>query len=138
MEKVKYNDSTLNRPEGERVVDADFVYSDLDVYIHQLKDEKSWTEGDRNAITVFKSDPVTVVLTILKEGATIVDNRIRGFVTIQVMEGQVSVDVSEDHFDAPSGQLITFHPEVQHSITAEKESVLLLTTFHDPLKGDGL
>lgn len=138
MEKIKYNDATLNRPEGERVVDADFVFADLPVFIQQLKEEKSWEEGDRNAITVFKSDPLTIVLTILKKDASIIDNKIRGFVTIQVMEGEVSVSTAEGRTNAPKGQLIAFHPEVLHSIEAKKETVLLLTTFHDPLVGDGL
>jgi len=138
MEKIKYNDATLNRPEGERVVDADYVFADLPVFIHQLKEEKSWEEGDRNAITVFKSDPLTIVLTILKEGASIIDNKVRGFITIQVVEGEVVVSTAEGRVDAPKGQLIAFHPEVLHSIEAREEAILLLTTFHDPMKGDGL
>ncbi|MEO8403751.1 MAG: AraC family ligand binding domain-containing protein [Chitinophagaceae bacterium] len=130
MEKIKYNDSTRNRPDGERVVDADYVYSDMPVYIKQLQEEKSWDEGDRNAITIFKADQVTLVLTILKEGAAIIDNTIDGFITIQVMEGQVVVTTGEDEFDAPKGQLITFHPGIPHTVTAVKETVLLLTTLN--------
>lgn len=138
METVTYNDATRNRPEGERVLDACYVFSDLPVYIGQLKDEKSWIEGDRNAITVFKSDPVTIVLTILKKGSSIIDNKVRGFITIQVLEGDVNLYTGGDNINAPKGQLITFHPDIVHTLEAKKESILLLTTFHDQLKGDGL
>ena len=50
----KYNESTLQRPEGDRAVDAPLVDIDLPMFIKQIKEETTWKESDRNAITVLK------------------------------------------------------------------------------------
>ena len=42
--ETKRNEATLNRPEGDRVIDAPYVFMDLDQFILQLKNEESWTK----------------------------------------------------------------------------------------------
>ena len=37
--ETKYNEATLNRPEGERIIDAPFVFTDLGKYSQQLRNE---------------------------------------------------------------------------------------------------
>ena len=69
--EIKRNESTRNRPEGDRVLDAPYVFANLPAFIEQVKDEKSWGKGDRNAITVFKTTNMTIVLSALKQGASI-------------------------------------------------------------------
>jgi len=51
----KYNESTPLRPEGDRVVDAPLVSIDLPSFMKQIKQEATWKNSDRNAITIFKS-----------------------------------------------------------------------------------
>ena len=63
--EIKSNHSTGNRPEGDRILDAPYVFSDIPTYLEQLKSEKSWAKNDRNAITVYKSDKITIVIAIL-------------------------------------------------------------------------
>ena len=62
----KFNESTINRPEGDRLLDAPFVIADLNAYIKQITEEDAWFKNDRNAITIFKGDHVTVVLIALR------------------------------------------------------------------------
>src|SRR5690606_19743096 len=69
--EFKRNESTLNRPEGDRVLDAPYVFIDIPSYIDQVKQEKAWEKNDRNGITVYKSDRVTIVITALQAGAEI-------------------------------------------------------------------
>lgn len=139
MTKVKYNDATINRPDGERVVDADYVFSDIHAYVNQLKQEKSWQEGDRNSITIFKAAPITTVLSILKESAQVIENTVAAFVSIQVIAGNVEVSTEDGNMSLIKDQMITIHPNIRHTVTIKEEAILLLTTYDQtPGKRNGL
>ncbi len=124
--ELKNIDATINRPEGERLIDAPFVFADLPRYIEQLKHEDSWDKNDRNGITVYKTEGITIVLTCLHKGAVIEKNTIDGWLTVQVLEGEVDFTVKEKTQELGRNQLVSLHPGVEHSIKANKESVLLL------------
>ena len=130
---LKNIDATLNRPEGERLIDAPFVFVDMPKYIDQLKHEDSWDKNDRNGINVYKTEGITIVLTCLHKDAMIEKNTVDGWLTIQVIEGSVDFTVKEKKLDLTKNQLITLHPGVEHTIRARKEAVLLLInkTFHE-------
>jgi quercetin dioxygenase-like cupin family protein len=128
--EIKHNDATRNRPDGPRVIDAPYLFVDMDAFTRQVKDEKSWEKNDRNGITVFKSDNLTIVLTAMKSGAVIKDNDVNGFFTVQVLEGTVRLETLEGDAEMKAGQLMVFHPCVPHSIEAKTDTVLLLTN-HD-------
>ena len=64
--EIKSNQATGNRPEGDRILDAPYVFTDIPMYLEQLKSEKSWSKNDRNAITVYKSEKVTILVAVLK------------------------------------------------------------------------
>ncbi len=127
--EIKRNEATRNRPEGDRVIDAPYVFADLPAFIEQVKDENAWEKSDRNGITVFKSDSVTIVLTVLKEGAVIKDNTVNGYLTIHVLDGKIRMETLEGDTEQGTNQLIAFHPNVPHSMEAKKDSVLLITTY---------
>src|SRR5882762_2698656 len=118
--EIKNIDATLNRPEGERLIDAPFVFVDLEKYTGQLKKEDAWNKNDRNGITVYKTGGMTIVLTCLHKDATIEENSIDGWLTVQVLEGAVDFTVKEKKVPLKKNQLMTLHPEVSHSIHAVK------------------
>ena len=120
-------DATINRPEGERLIDAPFVFVDLEKYIHQLKNEDAWEKNNRNGITVYKTDGITMVLTCLHRNAMIEKNTIDGWMTIQVLEGEIDFKVKEKTVTLKKHQLANLHPGVEHTILANKETTLLLT-----------
>ncbi len=126
--EIKRNEATLNRPLGDRVIDAPFVFANLKAFTEQVKDEKAGKKNDRSGITVFKTVGMTVVLTILKKGAMIKDNTVNGFFTIQVLDGAVRINTSKEDINMKKRRMIVFHPGVAHSIKASKNSVLLLTS----------
>ena len=127
--EIKHNDATPNRPEGDRVLDAPYVFADLTAFTEQVKDEKAWEKSDRNSITVFKTEGMTIVLTAMKEGAVIKDNTVNGFFTIQVLEGNVKMETLEGDISMSDNQLISFHPRVPHSIEARTNCMHLLMTY---------
>lgn len=127
--EIKRNDATRNRPEGDRVLDAPYVFADLAAFTAQVKDEKAWEKSDRNAITVFKTEGMTIVLSALKDGAVIKDNIVNGHFTVQVLEGTIRMETLEGDADMEKNQLMAFHPAIPHSIEAKTNTVLLLTTY---------
>ena len=126
---MKTIDATLNRPEGERIIDANYVVADLEDKISQLKDEHSWDKNDRNGITLFKSAGLTVVLTCLHEEAVLNDVSIDGMLVLQVIEGKINVTTDGDAFELCDKKILMVQPNQVHSIYALKKSVLLLTTY---------
>jgi quercetin dioxygenase-like cupin family protein len=125
---IKRNDATLNRPEGNRVIDAPYVFMDIPVFINQLKGEKSWDKNDRNGITVFKSDKLTMVVTTLKAGAEVKRNSDYGYLTLQVLKGEVRVVTTEEELTVMENQAIAFHPNVIHSFVAVSDTTILQTS----------
>jgi len=129
--EMKRNEATLNRPEGDRVIDAPYVFMDLDQFIKQIKNEETWDKNDRNGITVFKTESLTTVLTCLHKDAAIKDNSVDGVFQVQVLGGRIRVTTADGDVDMEEGQMIVFHPGIKHSIEALKKSNLLLQTINE-------
>jgi hypothetical protein len=125
----KRNEATPNRPEGDRVLDAPFVFADLLEYAKQLKEEEAWSKNDRNGITVYKSDKLTIVLSCLHEEAVLKHKAIEGTFTIQVLDGKISVSTQEGDVTMKEHQIMAFHECVDQSITALDDSTLLLNIY---------
>ncbi len=127
--EIKSNHSTGNRPNGERILDAPYVFTDIPSYLEQLKSEKSWVKNDRNAITVFKSDKITIVVAVLKSGAVVNDHAIDECLTFQVISGELKVETEGRTFYTTPGQMMTFHAKHKHSILALADSEIIITTY---------
>ena len=125
--ETRWNEATHNRPEGSRPIDGNYVFADIDQNIQQLKNEDAWQKNDRNGITIFKSESLTLVVTVLKENAEIPLQTTDGFVTVQTLNGLVNVITNNLTEQIGVRQLITLHPKVEYSIIAAKESAVLIT-----------
>ena len=127
----KFNESTINRPAGDRLLDAPFVIADLNAYIKQITEEDAWFKNDRNAITLFKGDNVTVVLIALHESAQIQPpSPSAGVAMLQLLSGELNVEIEGQTFTLTRNQLLTFHEHLQYYIAAREESILLLTVYN--------
>ena len=128
--EYKRNEATRNRPEGDRVLDAPYVFIDIEAYIDQLKDEKAWEKNNRNGITVYKSDAMTVVITVLQKGNEIVSNTVDGNFTIQLLKGKAKVSTPDGDIELKESQMICFHPGVPHTVSAIKNCTFLLSNYN--------
>ena len=126
--ETKFNEATLNRPKGERILDAPFVFTDIKKFSRQLLEEKAWKKNDRNGITVFKTDDLTMVLTWLHEGAVIMDNLVERLIIIQVLKGAIDFTVQNGSTRLEKRQIITVHAGVGHAIRAMEDTLLLIIT----------
>jgi quercetin dioxygenase-like cupin family protein len=123
----KYNEATINRPEGDRPVDAPSVLVNIPDLIGQIKDEKAWDKNDRNAITVFKSDKMRIVLVAMHKDAEMQTEHPKNIFSIQVIKGKLKLHTNEDSVKVEKEQLFVLHENIPYKIEAVKKSVFLLT-----------
>jgi quercetin dioxygenase-like cupin family protein len=125
----KYNESTPLRPEGERMLDAPMLSTQLPFYMEQIKKEPTWKDSDRNAITLFKSDKLRVVLMALKAGAEMTKHTAKGIIQVQVLEGQILFRTDEQSAEINKGELLILHENIPHSVSAKMETIFLLSVI---------
>jgi quercetin dioxygenase-like cupin family protein len=124
--EVKHNNATKNRPEGSRDLDAPFIMIDIPALIRQLKSERAWQDSDRNGITAYKSGAHTLVLTGLHKDAIIKDNTVKGFLTLQVIEGSIILWIDDEEMTMEDRGIVCIHPGIRHTIKAETDALILL------------
>jgi quercetin dioxygenase-like cupin family protein len=123
----RYNEATALRPEGDRVIDAPMVAIDLSEAMKQVKKEASWENNDRNAITVFKSNGMCIVLIALHKGAVMNTHTAQGMISVQVLEGKMTFAADKQSPELIKGQMLVLHEGIPHSVTAIEETIFLLT-----------
>ncbi|MEO5997556.1 MAG: cupin domain-containing protein [Chitinophagaceae bacterium] len=125
--KEKHTDATPQRPDGGRSIDSSLLFMDLPVLMEQIKNEAAWKTSDRNAITVFKSENMRIVLIALHEGTEVKRHTANGTISVQVMEGQIKFSTDKQSLQLNKGQMLTLHERIPHSVLAIKEAMFLLT-----------
>jgi len=123
----KYNDPTNLRPEGGRPMDAPLVSINIPEFIKQLKAEVTWQTSDRNAITVFKTNGLRILLIALHKEAIMKKHTADGIISVQVLEGEINFSTDNESLILRQGNMIALHEGLDHSVKAIKESVFLLT-----------
>ena len=123
----KFNEATGNRPQGGRTLDAPMVTIDLSLFITQIREEEQWKNSDRNAITIFKTMVMRIVLIALHKGAEMKKHTAAGTLSIQVIEGEMLFTTDAQSITLISGQMLVLHEAIPHSVLAKKETIFLLT-----------
>jgi quercetin dioxygenase-like cupin family protein len=123
----KSNDSTPQRPEGERILNAPLVEMNLNEFIKQIKTETTWADSDRNSITIFKSETIRIVLIGLHENAELKPHKANGVISVQVLEGKIEFTAEQQSTQIEKGQMIALQENITHSVKALTESFFLLT-----------
>ncbi len=123
----KFNYATKQRPQGERIVDAALVTIDLRSFTKQIREEKAWKDSDRNAITVFKTDGLRIVLMAMHKNAEMIKHTADAMISVQVLEGNILFTTDEQIVELSSGQMLALHKGIPHSVIAKEETIFLLT-----------
>lgn len=123
----KSNDATPQRPEGGRILNAHLVEMNLSDVIKQIKSETTWSDSDRNAVTLFKSETMRIVLIGLHENAELKPHKANGVISVQVVQGEIDFTTEQQNTHLEQGQMIALRENIIHSVKALKESFLLLT-----------
>ncbi|MBC7383516.1 MAG: cupin domain-containing protein [Bacteroidia bacterium] len=123
----KFNEATTQRPQGDRTIDAPLVAINLLYFIEQIRNEQAWKDSDRNAITVFKTNGMRIVLIALHKGAEMIKHTADGLISVQVLEGQMLFNTNEQSVNLGKGQMLALHKGIAHSVVAKEETIFLLT-----------
>lgn len=123
MDDTKHNrsrQSPADRFEGpEHLIDLNSVAADL------LR-EPPPPHGHRQ-VAVFKRDRVTVSLFAFDAGAGLPEHHVNGVVTIQGLDGRITITTpTGDHHLTP-GKLLTLDPGGPHSVHAPEPGRMLVT-----------
>ena len=81
----------------------------------------------RNAITVFKTNGLRIVLIALHAGAEMVKHVADGIISVQVLEGQIKFTTDLQSVELSKGQMLALHKCIPHSVLAIQETIFLLT-----------
>ena len=123
----KIIEATPKRPTSNHIIDASLVNIDISAIAMQIKNEKTWNESDRNSITVFKTNGLSIVIIALHKNAEMIKHKTEGLISIQVIEGEINFNTNNETVNLRTGQMLALHTGIIHSITAIVETVFLLT-----------
>lgn len=130
------SDVKRDRPAGEtsgsdqrpaRRLAASVLTFDLATEIASLKQEASWTRGDRNARTLVEDASFRLVLMVLKTGARMHEHRAAGWVSLQGLDGHLRLRAGEHTAELTAGRVVVLQPDLTHSVDAVEEGAFLLS-----------
>ncbi len=124
---IKENRATESRPEGDRPLDAPVVPIDIRQVTKQLLSEKAWKKNDRNAITLFKTADIRVLLIALHPGAELHTGRPDNTLIFQVLRGKVVIQVGGRKEKLRKGQMLAMHEHIDYSVRSRNKAIVLLT-----------
>lgn len=100
---------------------------DLNQLAEQLSGEpRAATDGHRQ-IAFYHYGSVTMVLLAFDAGGTMEEHQANGVVSIQVLEGALSIDAQGQSHNLQAGQVLVLAPDVSHSVRAGDAARVLLT-----------
>lgn len=87
-------------------------------------------DGARNGhrqITLFRGGGVSIVLFDFEPDGWLRDHAADGYVTVQVLSGELQIATAEQEYHMPAGSLLVLRPGIRHDVRAETASRILLT-----------
>ncbi|HLI27669.1 MAG TPA: cupin domain-containing protein [Chloroflexota bacterium] len=100
---------------------------DLAAESAQIRYERGYREGDRNANTLVKTDGLRVVLTALRKGTRLQEHVAPGWTSVHALEGRLRLRFPDQTVELPAGHLLALAPRLPHDVEALEDSVFLLT-----------
>jgi len=100
---------------------------DLPSLMVKIKQAETWQMGERNAITILKSDKLRLVLMALRKGAEINFCQSGNLFSLQLLEGKLMFHTENKEIMLEQGHILTLHENLEHSLVAISETIFLLT-----------
>ena len=108
---------------------------DLGAVADQLRAEPRSGERAQRQKTLYRRGPVTVALFLVDAGAGLPQHGAEGVVTIHVLDGRLKTSAEGQSHDLAAGQILVLAPGVEHDISAQEPTRMLLTVCLDVAKG---
>lgn len=114
-------------PESERPMSGPLQRFDLGVEVTRLREEKTWQEGRRNAITLRKGEGLNLVLLVMRAGDSLEEHAAPGPISVSVREGRILFTTEGEAVEAGPETLLTCDAGVRHAVEALEDAVCVLT-----------
>ena len=97
-----------------------------------LREAAALEQGTREGSRGFKSatllrGPLTLVLFAFDAGASLLEHKAPGVITIHVLSGALTVQAEGQVHELRANQVLSLPPGVRHSVNADEASRMLLT-----------
>ena len=92
-----------------------------------IENLESGLEKSINAISLYKSDRMQIMLITLNNQAELKKHTAPGPISVQVIKGSISFRVDEKSYDLALGQLLILEGNIPHSVYANEHSTFLVT-----------
>lgn len=96
----------------------------------ELREAPSYESAGKNSRSLVKSQGLSMVILAFKEGAEMKEHHAPGPATAIVLEGEIAFSVAENVQILGPLESVVFSPELQHSVKAQKETLMLLVIGH--------
>jgi quercetin dioxygenase-like cupin family protein len=126
--------STNWQPRPDRPEAGPFIHCQLTEETERLKSESAWREGDRNAITLTKRVGLTLVLTVLRQGAVLHEHVAPNAAAVHVIAGRMALRVGDRTLQLGPGDVVTMERGLAHAGEALTDTAFLLTLAEDGLR----
>jgi len=100
---------------------------DLPVLVEKMKDTSSWAKRQLAASILFKDSCRKVLLTSMHENTEVISFQAGKSATLQIIEGKIEFSTSKETIILNQGQYLTFHDNINYSLTSLEDSSFLLT-----------
>lgn len=107
---------------------------DLPILIAKMKKQQHWEKGELNSMILLKTPDKQIVLTTLHEGTEIDSFQSNDSITFQIIEGKLMFHTRKESVMIDRGQLWTLHENIKYSLTADEDTVLLMTIANGGLQ----
>ena len=87
-------------------------------------------EETRIGSTLVKDGAMRVTLVTVDAGGVLAEHTAAGPITIQVLEGEIEVDVAGKTWPAPTGTLLALNAGIPHAVRSGGGGLFLLTVVH--------
>lgn len=116
----------LRTPPQQRFAGQHHTF-DLHAELQKLRAETHRSPSGHRQITLLHHGPISQVLFAFGAGGEMPRHSAHGWVSIHVLEGQLTVALGDHSHQLGAGSLLLIDPDVPHSVRAEGDSAMLLT-----------
>lgn len=116
---------TTHIPAGEYPNKAPVHHLDLEAEAQKLLGKLAGHR--RQTRNLAREAGVSVLMMAMETGDILKDHATNGVVTVQVLSGHAVLASDNEHADLRKGHLAVLQPGVRHDVTAQEQSVVLLT-----------
>lgn len=131
MKPSTRDDERQRQRPAERFHGSEHLF-DLNAEAEKLLQEPGGARNGHRQITLFRRAGLSLVLFVFEEGGYLVDHRADGFVSVQVISGDIQMTTEHGMRDVPEGSLLVLEPGVRHDVRAVTAAQMLLGVRLDP------